>query len=328
MKIKILIALLFGFTTVQAQDPIFTQYFMAPQSNNPGFTGFMETTYAGIIHRSQWPSSNLKIVTNYAFLNMWVEDMNSGIGVSFLNHRESFTDYHYNQANISYSYRVQLENDWYFRPAIEVGFGNKSYGFQNLVLEDQLNIGTGTIDATSIDPIALNEKQNFIDLSAGALFNNEFAWIGLSLKHLNRPNISFTQAGNQPLEMFMSVSGGYELPVANFLTRFLPYDTKMIFLGNYMRQSEFNRFDLGAQLIVGPAYIGIVAATNPGRKSDNSHLLTSINLIAGLQYEHFRFGYSYDLNTSGIGRTGGIHELGMTYQFDLKAKCFGCPNYE
>jgi type IX secretion system PorP/SprF family membrane protein len=288
----------------------------------------METTYVGVLHRTQWPDSNLKINTDYAFINMWVEDMNSGIGISFLNHRESFTDYNYSEINASYSYRVQLDNDWYFRPAIEAGFGSKSYGFQNLVLEDQLNIGAGTVNATSIDPIALNQKVNFVDISAGAVFNNEDAYFGLSLKHLNKPNISFTQAGNLPLDMFLSVSAGYELKIANFFTTsFLPYDTKMLFMGNYMKQSEFNRFDIGTTIIIGPAYFGAMAATNPGGKSDNSHLLTSLNLLAGLQYEHFKFGYSYDVNTSGIGRTGGIHELGMTYQFDLKAKCFGCPDY-
>ena len=93
MKIKIAVLALLGFTAVRAQDPIFTQYFMAPQSLNPGFTGFMETTYIGVLHRSQWPDSDLKINTDYAFVNTWVESMNSGLGVSFLSQRESFTDY-------------------------------------------------------------------------------------------------------------------------------------------------------------------------------------------------------------------------------------------
>lgn len=329
MRINILTwALLLSFTVAKAQDPIFTQHYMAPQANNPGFTGFMETTYAGVLHRTQWPDSNLKITTNYAFLNMWVEDMNSGIGGSFLNHRESFTNYNFSQVNVSYSYRVQLDDDWYFRPALEVGFGSKSYGFQNLILEDQLNIGTGTTDATSIDPLALNNKVSFMDVSAGALFNNEEAWVGVSLKHLNKPNISFTQAGNLPLDMFFSMTAGYQFKVADYFTAsFLPYDTKMLVLGNFMRQSQYNRLDFGTQVIIGPAYFGVVAATNPGRKSNESHLITSLNLLAGLQYEHFRFGYSYDINTSGIGRTGGVHELGLTYQFDLKASCFGCPEY-
>jgi type IX secretion system PorP/SprF family membrane protein len=321
-------AAMLAFTAAQAQDPIFTQYFMAPQAINPGFTGYMETTNIGVLHRSQWPDSDLKITTDYAFVNMWIEDANSGLGVSFLNHRESFTDYNFSQFNGSYSYKVQLDDDWVFRPAIEAGFGSKTYGFQNLVLEDQLNIGTGTIDPVTNDPLALNDKVTFIDISAGMLFSNENAWVGVALKHLNKPEISFTQRGNLPLDMFFSLSGGYETMVSDlFDASFLPHNTKWLIMGNFMKQAEYNRFDLGTQLIFSQAFLGVTAATNPSRNANNSHLLTSLNLLGGLQYQHFKFGYSYDINTSGIGRTGGIHEFSLVYQFDLKVKCLGCPEY-
>lgn len=128
--------------------------------------------------------------------------MNSGVGVSVLSHRERFTNYNFTQINASYAYRVELTDEWFFRPAIEIGFGNKSYGFQNLILEDQINISNGTISSSSMDPTLLKEKVNFFDFSAGFLFNNENTWFGLSMKHLNKPNITFTQQGNLPLEMF------------------------------------------------------------------------------------------------------------------------------
>jgi hypothetical protein len=40
---------------------------LVPETLNPGFTGFMETTYAGILHREQWPDLDLKVDTDYAF---------------------------------------------------------------------------------------------------------------------------------------------------------------------------------------------------------------------------------------------------------------------
>ena len=159
--IYILILLCFSWN-VKAQDPIFTQYFMVPETLNPGFTGFLETTNAGIIHRSQWPDLDFKIDTDFAFINTWLDPMNSGVGISVLSHREKFTNYNFTQVNASYAYRVELTDEWYFRPAIEIGFGNKSYGFQNLLLEDQINIGNGTINSSSIDPTLLKEKVNFL----------------------------------------------------------------------------------------------------------------------------------------------------------------------
>lgn len=313
--------------TLSAQDPIFTQYFMVPQTINPAFTGFMETTLVGVMHRSQWPNASLKINSDYAFLNAWSEDMRSGFGVNLLSQRESFTNYDLTQVNVSYAYRVEISDYWYFHPALEVGYGRKSYGFQNLILEDQLNIGAGIIDTRSVDPLAVDNKVGYFDIGAGFLFNNENCWIGGSLRHLNKPNISFTIAGNLPLDMFFSVNGGYELKVSDVHTSWLPYDSKLLFTANYMQQAKYNRMDVGAGLIFERVFVGAIAATNPQRNSPNSHLLTSVNPYFGLKYEHFKVGYSYDANTSGIGRTGGIHEFSLIYQFDWEYQCQGCPDY-
>lgn len=330
MKKIIQIALLFclGVGIANAQDPIFTQYFMVPQTVNPAFTGFMETTSIGVMHRSQWPDAKLKINSDFAFLNTWSEEMNSGFGVSVLSQRESFTNYKLSQANLSYAYRVQISDYWYFHPAIEAGYGSKSYGFQNLLLEDQLNIGTGTIDPTSIDPLAVNNKVNFLDIGAGVLFNNEVCWIGASLRHLNKPNISFTMAGNVPLDMFFSLNAGYQFKFSDLVANsFLPYNTKLLLTANYMQQAKYNRLDAGVGLIFEQVFFGTNLATNPAGNSVNNQFLTSVNPYFGLKYEHFKVGYSYDINTTGIGRTGGTHEFSLIFQFDWEKKCEGCPDY-
>ena len=72
---------------------------------------------------------------------------------------------------------------------------------------------------------------------------------------------------------------------------------------------------------------GLLAATNPMRKNPNSHFLTSINAIAGITWENFRFGYSYSFNTSKIGRDGGVYELSISWQGGEGLNCFGCPRY-
>jgi type IX secretion system PorP/SprF family membrane protein len=330
MRIKLVLVLLscLCFSNVQAQDPIFTQYFLVPETLNPGFTGFMETTYAGILHREQWPDLDLKIDTDYAFLNTWSDQMNSGIGFSFLNQRENLTNYNFSQISANYAYKVRISDEWDFRPAVEVGFGFKSFGFQNLLLEDQINIRSGINNSTSIDPALQNNKIGFFDVSAGMVFNKEDLWIGLSMKHLNRPNIAFNEGGNLPLNSFFSLSTGYEFLLADYIdVQFFPYATKMFLTSNYMQQGRFNRLDIGTSILFEKMFFGATAVTNPAKNGIDSHLLTSVNLFTGLQYDHLRFGFSYDLNTSKIGRTGGVYELSMTYQFNLDKKCFGCPNY-
>lgn len=316
------------YSKTQAQDPVFTQYFLVPETLNPGFSGFMETTYAGIIHRDQWSALNLNIDTDYAFVNTWSEKMNSGFGVSILNQRESATNYNFTEVNANYAYRVRISDDWYFRPAIEIGFGLKSFAFQNLLLEDQINIRSGQNNANSIDPLIANDKVSFFDISAGMVFNTDDLWIGLSMKHLNRPNIAFASDGNLPLESFFSLSAGYEFLVADYLDVFLfPYATKLFVSSNYMHQGPYNRLDLSTSILFEKMFFGTSFVTNPAKNGVTNDLLTSVNFFTGLQYEHLRLGLSYDLNTTNLGQTGGIYEISLTYQFNLDKKCFGCPNY-
>ncbi|MBP4142460.1 PorP/SprF family type IX secretion system membrane protein [Flavobacterium sp. P4023] len=330
MKIKLLFIIISFciYSKAKAQDPVFTQYFLVPETLNPGFSGFMETTYTGIIHREQWPDLDLKIDTDYAFLNTWNENISSGYGISVLNQRENASKYNFTQINANYAYRVRINDDWYFRPALEVGFGLKSFAFQNLLLEDQINIRTGITNASSIDPLLRNDKITFFDASAGMVFNTDNMWIGLSMKHLNKPNISFSEDGNLPLNTFFSLSTGYEFLLANYIdVQFFPYATKMFVTSNYMQQGRYNRLDLGASILFEKMFFGATAVTNPAKNGLNSQLVTSVNLFTGLQYEHLRLGIAYDLNTSKMGKTGGVYELSLTYQFNLDRKCFGCPNY-
>jgi len=300
---------------------------MVPQVLNPGFTGIMETTNIGLLHRTQWPELDLRIDSDFLYAYTWNEDLNSGFGVNFLSERESFTDYKFFEGSLSYAYRVALTDEWYFRPAIEVGFGYKSYGFQNLVLGDQINIGSGTINPGTIDPLVYNKNVNFFDVSAGMLINNEKGWFGLALKHINKPNISFEKEGNVPLDRFFTANVGYEFHIADYVDIIsMPYETRLLATVNYMSQGSFDRVDLGTGLIFDKYFFGVGASTNPSKDTPGGDFLISVNLFGGLQFEKFKIGYSYDFNTTNIGRTGGVYELSFMYIFDTN-KCYSCPNY-
>lgn len=153
-----------------AQDPVFTQFFMTPEALNSSFTAGKKTTRAGIVHRTQWPGLNFSINTQFAFVDNWFEEVNSGFGLSVLNHKETSTRYNFTQANFNYVYQIVLNEDWNFRPSVSLGLGSKDFGFQNLLLEDQINLYQGLINPNSIDPIDLNETRFFVDFSASFLF--------------------------------------------------------------------------------------------------------------------------------------------------------------
>jgi len=327
MKLLFKLFLLINIGCVYSQDPIFTQFFMVPETLSSSFTGSNETTNAGIIHRTQWPGIDFSINTQYAFVNNWFEEINSGVGISILNHKETKTRYNFTQANLNYCYPIQITDEWFFRPSITFGFGTKDFGFNNLLLQDQINIFQGIINPTSIDPIRLNDSLNFFDFGASFLFNNENTWFGVTFKHLNRPKISLEYLGNNSLDIFFSAHASFKLQLNNsYYNRY--YDEEGLYLiTNFMAQGPYNRLDIGSQYVVDKFSFALLAATNPFRASNNSHFLTSINANVGFKWENWKFGYAYDFNMSRIGPTGGVYELSITIDFGNNKNCFGCPTY-
>lgn len=329
MKLKNVLFLLLSIISFQvnAQDPVFSQFSLIPETLNPGFTGFQYNWRAGLIHKRQWPDGNRVIDTDFAFLNKMIGE-HAALGITVLNNREAFTNYNYLQVNTAYSYKVELDHQWSIRPAIEVGFGTKSYNFSNLLLEDQINGNTGEINGGSVDPGVLGQKDNinFIDISAGFILDNDIGWFGASIKHLNRPNISFLNGANEPLDLFLSVHGGYAFDIDGTPSSILPEETKLLLTANYMRQSQFNRFDIGSALKFREIIFGANIVTNPEGKSNNSHLITSVNPYLSVHFGDFNFGYSYDISTSKLGHTQGIHELSLTWQLRFCETCVAKVN--
>lgn len=312
---------------VTAQDPIFTQFYLVPEKINPAFTGVANTWSAGLIHRRQWPDGNRKIDTQFGYFNNIVSEQ-IGVGMTVLNHNEVFTNYNYFQINGVFSYRFELNYDWRMRFGIEGGLGRKDYNFGNLLLEDQININDGAISPGTIDPgvLGYNNKINFFDLSVGIVIDQENAWIGAALKHITRPDISFVENAIVPLDMMLSVHGGFYFEFLDAPSNLIPEGTDLLLTANYMRQSQYNRLDVGAIMDFPRFSFGAIMVTNLERKSNQSHLLTSINPVMSFKSGEFTFGYSYDLNTSRLGRTQGVHELTLTWQ--SSRRCDECDNYK
>ena len=319
---KFIIILLF-FTSIKgfAQDVIFSQNFLVPETLNSSFTGAIRSTKAGSVFRSQWKNSALKISSNFAFVDTWFEGYKTGLGISFLNQKESGSSYTFNQVNLNFAMAFEISDTWFFRPSISVGLGSKNYGFQNLLLEDQININTNFINTSTIDPILLKSQRSFMDFSSSLLFNNEESFFGLTVKHLNNPNISLTENGNVPLDLFWSVHTKYYL---SFLENFRTYfanKSKIYVLSNFMMQGNFNRLDIGAQYVFDDQFsLGITGSSSPLNKVENTSLISSFTAFLGVRWEGFRYGYSYDVNTTNLANKGGIHEFSISYDFNINIR--------
>jgi len=301
---------------IYAQDPIFTQFHSIPTLLNPSFSGAGGNSRISTGYRLQWPNNGYKIITQYASFDTWSESMNSGLGISVRNHSEQHTHYNFTQVDLSYAYHVKLSSEWTFFPALGVGYGIKNFNFQGLLLEDQIDINNGTNNQTSIDPLINNNQVHFVDISAGFLLYNEKIWFGGSIKHLNRPNISFFEEGNLPLPMFISLHGGYIIELKPTFSDNIFDDTNLFLTFNYMQQSLYNRLDLGAQIEIDNLSFGILASTIPKKMDNNSHIISSVNAIVGFKIGMFKVGISKDFTTSDFEKTGGAYEITLQYNFE------------
>ena len=323
IKVKKIIIFFFIFFSLKSfsQDPIFTQFHNVPEYLNPSFTGAGEGSQIGIINRTQWFGLNYALNSQFFYFDGYLDNINSGLGINILNHHESITRYNFTQININYSYQVQLSDGWFFYPSISAGFGIKDFAFDNLLLEDQILISQGIINVNTDDPFFSNENVSFFDTSAGLLFFNENLWFGGTFKHMTSPNISFESEGGQvKLEKFYSIHGGYKFPLN---TRYVRDDFNLYFNLNYMRQSVFDRLDIGSIVEFNAISLGAYASITPTDVSGNSHKITSVNLLSDIKIGEFTFGYSYDLNLSSLQNTKGIFEISISYNF---GSVFGSNN--
>ena len=286
LKQLLLICTVIGYWTAKAQDPIFTQSNYIQETINPAFSGFEdnERIGAGLISRVQWPNLDLQIHTQYAYVNKSYEYSPSlafGVGINAVWQYETFNNYNYAQVNLNYAHRINLNGGWYFRPAIEVGLGNKSNRFRNLTLADQININSGIINPVSVDPLVDRiSNRYFLDINSGFIIEKEESsnkiayWFGAAIRHLNRPDISIVDNEERlPLDIFYSFHGNFRFP---FLL-----DNSIMMTANLMVQGPYNRLDIGTIFQLESILLGLTAATNPARNDNNEHLVTSINALVG-----------------------------------------------
>jgi type IX secretion system PorP/SprF family membrane protein len=319
----ICVTFLFVSLLTHSQDVIFSQNFLVPETLNSSFTGALKSFKTGGIFRSQNRNAVLKTTTKYAFADTYFENLNAGIGISVFQQSENITSYTFSQANLNYAMEFRISYDWYFRPSISIGFGTKSFGFGGLVLGDQISIDQQTV-APTLDPLAASIQKNFFDFSSSILFNNRDSWIGLTLRHLNNPNVALTQGEDAPLDIFLSIHSKYFIPIFEKSNGTFAENSKLFLLSNLMIQGGYSRFDIGALYVFNNKIsLGMTAATVPLKKEASNSFLSAINTFVAVKSNRFTYGYSYEFNTTELqGIIGGIHEISLSYNFDLSIKTF------
>lgn len=302
--------------SIFGQDYIYKNQNKVMGSMNPSFYGFGDTSKAGLIYSTEGFNQNSKIDNKFAFANHYFDDNEFSLAFDANLLQINSLGYSTSSANLHYIYKATLSNEWVFNPSISVGFGNSSLDFNSLVFEDQINVLTGTIAGVSNDPINIDNKVNYFDIGAGAaIHNSENIFLGLNLKHINRPETSFNGNASNKKDMFMSVQAGYEYDLNPYTRGMLPDYSYLFLYNSFSKQGSKTRFDLYQEAILGNVSFGLNQHFNNYEGFSVSQFGTSLSVFV----EEIEFGVNYSVEMGNKKLTGAAYntfEIYITFDFN------------
>lgn len=315
-SVVLIILSLVSINNVEAQDPQFTQFYANPLYLNPAFAGTAYCPRVNVNYRNQWPSIPGSFVTYSGSFDQYVRPLKGGVGgyvMSDVAGKGSLTT---TRVEIMYSYSQALSRTVSVNFALSAAWFQKSISWDKLTFGDQIDPRRGFI-YTSND-VQRGGNVNKADFGAGMLLYSDVFYLGVAADHLTQPNESLILSDSR-LPMKFTFNFGASLN-AGPPTRKDDFVISPNFL--YMIQGDFQQINLGLYAKKGPVVFGVWYRFND-----------AFILLAGIELENLKIGYSYDLTTSDLSTaTGGAHEVSVSYRFDCKPKrrrfrTISCPSF-
>ncbi len=335
MKSKIVLYMIFGCICicapdrVDAQDPLFTQFFSAPLYYNPAYTGIATGLRARFNYRNQWP--NLPTPYKAYYFSADLGDRNlpgaGGIGLMVNSDNEGVGFIHNLELALDIAVRIPITEFLIAQVGVKGSLKQKTINWNDFVVTDQLSEKYGNIYQTALSHPDANKK-TFPDFAAGGILRatNESGsftgTVGFAVDHMFQPDESFLQTSSAPLPrkwtahvdaVFQLGQGGSTAGLsANGFGDPLKLNPGLIFIS----QSRFNTIEVGMNLMKFNVYLGGWYKTTVTGAVSNSFAL-----LAGYNYKFAenmsaRFMYSYDIPISGaMMGTGGAHEISIAIEF-------------
>ncbi|WP_281615117.1 type IX secretion system membrane protein PorP/SprF [Flammeovirga sp. SubArs3] len=306
-----------------AQDAHLSQYYAAPLYLNPALVGTAGDGRANINYRNQWVGLPSNYSTFLASFDTPIPKKNIGVGVSL--HQDVLAQ---NSGavmdrfifNATGGYKLQITNKYQLSFGLQLGFEQSSLGFYHLLFGDQIDDDgiTGNPTGDRVD----RDSRIYPDISAGTMFYGKDFWVGVSFFHINQPNISRYEVGQDNLPLRFSMNAGYRIPLTyRWHGTIGNYDDRTLsFMMHYQSQGRKDQLSTGVNLnyhpiILGLWYRGLIIKDNEHPSQFNQD---AIVIMSGVQLKRFTIGYSYDHPIGGLSVSeGNSHELSLRYDMNF-----------
>ena len=274
------------------QEDMIISYSRFMQKVNPSSFGINNINKTGVLYNSQALTNNNRIESQYFFGAISFDSDNFSLGLDVYSLKMDNTGLVNTKPRLSYIYKIQFDNEVYFLPSLTLGLGSSRIDTGKLIFEDQISLVSGFLQTESQDPIIDQiGSSNYMDLGASFIVHSNDYLFGVSIQHLNQPNISFNkELTDYTLPIRYSIQGGYEFDINPYDRSIMPrYSTIYAFM-NASRMGENFDIYLSQEAQLGSFSIGL----NQQFRKTNNFGFTNIGLSVALAYENFEFGTLYN----------------------------------
>ncbi len=312
-----------------SQDPGFSQFYSNPLYLNPALAGTGDCSRVMFNYRNQWPSISANFVTYSASADHYFNVLSGGLGVIITSDNIGSNLMNTLRAGAIYSYHLKISNDISMNAGFEATFHQQKINYGDLIFRDMIDPATGTINPGSTSEIPIDRNSVIApDFSSGLLLGiKESYFIGVAVHHLTEPTLNYySGTDHNLLYRKYTLHGGarYMLNKGYISGKNSPWIISPNFLYDY--QQTARQLNFGVYVEKSPLTAGLWYRYD----IDNAD---GIILLLGMNYNRFKFGYSYDVTLSRLkGTTGGAHEVSAVLLVNCNKKrnkpgAIKCPEF-
>ncbi|MFT4803821.1 MAG: type IX secretion system PorP/SprF family membrane protein [Marivirga sp.] len=302
--IRLLISMFaMAFTTLQAQDPQFSQFYSNPVSLNPALVGIANQSRAVLIHRQQGGKTFGYTTSGFSFDSSFGRG-SSGWGIQVINDNQINGIVKSKTYNGSLAHRINFSNESQLGIGIRAGMYTKEISYDQLTFEDQLDSRNGVVSTTN-ETFGKNKVSN-ADVSIGMLYSSKNIFAGVNVNHINRPKENFAMDSESKLAMRYTIHAGGFLYSKNYRRQDYVISPNIV----YERQGTFNYLNLGTYVATETWTVGA------WYRWDDAVIMS-----LGANFSNFKVGYSYDIPVTKYSSMNyKAHEFTLAYHFQIQKK--------
>jgi type IX secretion system PorP/SprF family membrane protein len=315
----VMLLFLYGQGDVIGQDPVYSQFYNAHLQMNAAMAGNTRTPLLQLNYRNQWPGLG-NIYTTYSIsADKYISRLKSGVGCVLLTDNAGDGTLRSTMFTGFYSYRVRVTRERYLKAGLEAGYGNVALDWNKLRFGDALDPLTGPVTPGGT-PLPSREvpfgdgSASFLNLGAGIVLYDPYWHVGISVKNINSPNLSFLTS---------DVAGlGSERALPPRFT--LHAGSQYVFRGG--NKNTFPSFvspnilitaQGGYTQVNGGAYLSLNQFMAGSWYRYSTLNGDAVIVSAGFRTQFLKVTYSFDYTVSELSiRQGGSHEVGLVINFD------------